>query len=78
MSRDVPCGHCMQCIVTDCISDCVLCTYRTHLHTQHLQVHGDEDQVVGFRWGEHSHQLTQTFGLTHPPQFIAIEVCLVY
>lgn len=39
-----------------------------------MQVHGDEDQVVGFHWGEHSHSLLQTFGLQTPPQFLAIEV----
>jgi len=39
-----------------------------------LQVHGDEDRVVGHQWGEGSHQLLKTLGITPEPQFMTIEV----
>jgi hypothetical protein len=39
-----------------------------------LQVHGDEDMVVGFEWGKGSHELIKTMIPSPQPEFIKIEV----
>lgn len=38
-----------------------------------LQIHGDEDQVVGHIWGSHSHTLLKSLIPSPAPQFITIE-----
>eukprot|EP01032_Pedospumella_encystans_P030342 gene30342-34250_t len=38
-----------------------------------LQVHGDEDRVVGHKWGKGSHELLKTLSIKPEPQFITIE-----
>ena len=39
-----------------------------------LQVHGDEDQVVGYEWGSRSHQLLKSMFTEPAPVFLTIEV----
>ncbi|RYH21229.1 hypothetical protein EON65_21170 [archaeon] len=43
-------------------------------HLKILQVHGDEDQVVGYEWGSRSHQLLKRIITEPSPSFLTIEV----
>lgn len=42
-------------------------------HLKILQVHGDDDTVVGYSWGKQAHQLLASTITTPPPKFITIE-----
>jgi len=46
----------------------------THANTlPMLQVHGDADMVVGYKWGMESHKLLKTMVTSPEPQFHTIE-----